>query len=116
MMRNLNRVRVVSSLEKRMLLDLKDIIARYDPQAEIVLYGSAARGQRQPDSDYDVLVITDRKLSSQEERDLDRDVYGLQLERGIVLSVMVYAQEQWHNPVFQASPYQKNVRKEGIIL
>ncbi len=115
-MRTLNRVRIVNSLDKIMLLDLKGIIAQYDPQAEIVLYGSAARGQRQPDSDYDVLVITERKLSSQEERFLDRDVYALQLERGIVLSVMVYAKEQWNNPVFQASPYQKNVMKEGIIL
>ena len=115
-MRRLNRVRVVNEIEKGMLLDLKDIIAHYDSQAEIVLYGSAARGQRRPDSDYDVVVITDRKLSPQEERDLDRDVYGLQLERGAVLSVMVYAKEQWMNPVFQASPYKRNVIREGIIL
>ncbi len=115
-MRNLSRVRVVSDLEKRMLLDLKDIVTKRDPQAELVLYGSAARGQRQPDSDYDVVVITDQKLSSQEERELHRDVCGLQLERGVVLSVMVYAREQWHNPVFQTSPYPKTVMKEGIVL
>ena len=115
-MRRLSRVRIISDLEKSMLLELKDIMARYDPEAEVVLYGSAARGQRQPDSDYDLLVITSRKLPSQEERDLDRAIYGLQLERGVVLSVMIHANEQWENPLLRASPYRKNVLKEGIIL
>jgi len=115
-MRKLSRAKVISDQEKDMLLALKHIIARYDSHAEIVLYGSAARGQRQPDSDYDLLVITSRKLTSHEERDLDRAVYELQLERGVVLSVMVYASEQWQNPILQASPYRKNVIKEGIVL
>ncbi|MHB9036613.1 MAG: nucleotidyltransferase domain-containing protein [Armatimonadota bacterium] len=115
-MRNLEKARVVSVIEKRMLFDLKDIVARYDSQAEIVLYGSTARGRRQPDSDYDLVVITSRKLSSHEERNLDRDVYGLQLEKGVVLSVIVYAKEQWQDPVLQVSPYRKNVMKEGIVV
>jgi len=34
----------------------------------------------------------------------------------VVLSVMVYASEQWQNPILQASPYRKNVIKEGIVL
>jgi predicted nucleotidyltransferase len=116
MMRTLNRVRVVSDLEKRILLELKAVVAQYSPNARIVLYGSAARGKRQPDSDYDILVITDSKLTSKDERDLDRDIYDIQVKWGVVLSVVVYAEEQWHNPILQASPYSKNVAKDGILL
>lgn len=115
-MRNLKRVRVISDIEKIMLLDLKKLVAQYDSRAEVVLYGSAARGQRQSDSDYDLVVITSRSLSSREERNLDRAVYDLQLERGVVLSVMVYANDQWQSPALMGSPYRKNVMKEGIVV
>ncbi len=33
-----------------------------DPKADIILYGSRARGDERPDSDWDILVLTDYKI------------------------------------------------------
>ena len=96
--------------------ELKAVVARLVPDAQVRLYGSAAKGKRTADSDYDVLVITQRKLSPSEIRELDGAVYGMQLEREVVLSVAVYAQEEWNSPVFRASPYRRNVLRYGVRL
>ncbi len=62
------------------------------------LYGSTARGERQPDSDYDLLVLTKRKLSHQEERMLHDAVYDVELRNDAVLSLVIYAREEWDHP------------------
>jgi predicted nucleotidyltransferase len=115
-MRKLSRCRRISEFDRQLMLDLKKIVESHVPDAEVILYGSAARGTREPDSDYDVLVLTPRKLSSKEEEELDAAVYHLQLEREVVLSAMVYAQTEWTHPIVLASPYRKNVIKDGIAL
>ena len=115
-MRNLKRVRKISEFDRQLLLDLKSIVESHVPGAEVILYGSAARGTRQPDSDYDVLIITPRKLSSREKEKLDAVVYHLELDREVVLSAMICAQEEWSRSIFGASPYRKNVVKDGIVL
>lgn len=115
-MRKLSRTRVINEPDRKLLLELKDIVTRHVPDAEIILYGSAARGARQPDSDYDVLVLTACQLSSDELRALDGAVYDLELVREAVLSMMVYSRDEWSRPLMQASPYRKNVMREGIVV
>jgi predicted nucleotidyltransferase len=115
-MRRLVRTRMINESDKRLMLQVKNVVTRLVPDAEIVLYGSTARGTREPDSDYDILVLTGRKLSSEEEASLDAAVYDVELESEVVLSLIVYAQEEWASPRLSPSPYRKNVMKEGIIV
>lgn len=115
-MRNLSKATTISESDKNLLLELKSVVTQLVPDARLVVYGSVARGARQPDSDYDVLVLTGRRLQSDEYRRLDRAIYDLQLEREAVLSVMVWSQAEWRNPVLKASPYRKNVMREGIAI
>ncbi|MDO8684644.1 MAG: nucleotidyltransferase domain-containing protein [Armatimonadota bacterium] len=115
-MRKLNRVRILSESDKQLLRDLKEIILRYVPNATVILYGSAARGEREPESDIDILVILDEPISSQERDDMRSDIYYLQLDRDVVLSVMVYSKDEWYSPIHLVSPYHKNVEKDGVLL
>ncbi|MCL5102565.1 MAG: nucleotidyltransferase domain-containing protein [Armatimonadetes bacterium] len=115
-MRKLSRVRKLSERDRQLLIDVKDVVMRFVPDAEVVLYGSVARGTATPESDYDIVVITGSKLSSCEERELDGAVYRLQLEREVVLSLMVYSREEWQRPMLRCSPYRKSVAKDGIVI
>ena len=56
-MKRLENVHVISQDDKRLLRELKDVVLRWAPDADLLLYGSAARGSRRPESDYDVLVL-----------------------------------------------------------
>ncbi len=45
---------------------IKAIAIGYFPDGEVMLFGSRSRNDASVDSDYDILIVTDRKLSSQE--------------------------------------------------
>jgi predicted nucleotidyltransferase len=47
---------------------IKEVARRHDPSARVILFGSYAEGRQRPDSDIDVLVITE--LASDEETQL----------------------------------------------
>lgn len=115
-MKRIDSVSRIGERDRRLLAELKQVVMRHIPDAQLALYGSTARGTAGPESDYDVLVLTRNKLSGVEEREVDRAVYSVQLENEIVLSVIIYTYDEWRNPVFRSSPYRKNVMREGIIL
>jgi len=81
----------------------------------VILFGSRARGQAEPDSDMDVLVIL-----AKVDPDIQREVHGLAadvwLEYGTFLSSLVWSQEHWRKVKgLQTSLYQ-NICRDGIEL
>jgi len=42
------------------LAAIREAVRELDPDAEVYLFGSVARGEARPDSDVDVLVVSDR--------------------------------------------------------
>jgi predicted nucleotidyltransferase len=49
--------------EKLALADIKRRVSALFPVHEYILFGSKARGDFEPESDVDLLIVTDRKLS-----------------------------------------------------
>jgi len=92
-------IAVLSQEDRDLLSELKGVVSRHVPDADILLYGSVARGTATTESDYDLLVIASRKLSRSEEDSLDADVYQLQLEQEVVFSVSVVASDEWEQPI-----------------
>ena len=101
---------------RSLLSDLRSIVRRHVPNASILLYGSVARGQCTPDSDYDILILTPKALSSSEEAPLRRAVYEMELEQDAVISLIVSTVDEWELPITRATPYYQNVTREGIAL
>jgi len=115
-MRRLNRVRILSESDKQLMLDLKSIIARFAPDAAVILYGSAARGKREPESDYDVLILLQAPIDKQTREDMRSAMYEIELEREIVISLMVSTLDEWNSPLRSVSPFHRNVEKDGVLL
>ncbi len=115
-MKRLEDITTLTEDEKQMLREVKAAVLRHEPNAEVILYGSAARGEHGPESDYDVLVLVDRRLSVEEEDEIDAAVYEVELARGAVLSVMFYATGEWGSALVLATPYRRNIEREGVAL
>jgi len=115
-MRRLDRVTTLSESEKKLLRDLKGVIERFVPNATVILYGSAARGEHGPESDYDVLILLDKPAPRQMLDEMRSAIYDLELDREAVLSVMTSTQDEWNSPLESVSPYHKNVEREGVLL
>jgi len=87
---------------------LKEILG--EDLVEVILFGSYARGDAREDSDVDVLVVVRRKLTLKEHDKLTEVTDRYVLERGIVVSLIVYpiSGKMKYDPLIQ------NVQAEGI--
>lgn len=95
---------------------IKTTIHRNDPNATAYLFGSRARGDNRPDSDWDILILVDNDEVTNEIDDKFRDdLYELELESGQVISTFIYPKNYWNNTLIY-SPLYKNILNEGILL
>jgi len=104
-------------MERKTILNkIKAGISEVDPEAEIYLYGSRARGDNREDSDWDILVITpQKKVTLNLETELRDPIYDIELESGQIISLLVYSELDWKNRM-PYSPLFSNVSKEGIKI
>ncbi|MFP4622537.1 MAG: nucleotidyltransferase domain-containing protein [Bacteroidales bacterium] len=72
---------------------ISGLIRRYidtiDPKAEVILYGSRARGDEHSESDWDILFLTDYPVDRETENKFRDKLYDLELETGEPLSIFV---------------------------
>ena len=100
----------------KLLKRCKKAIRQVVADADVILYGSRARGDANEYSDYDILVLIDGPVSiSLKERFVDQTL-SLELETGAVLTLMTYNRQQWDTPLYRAMPFRKNVDREGVLL
>ena len=95
---------------------IKDAAVALIPQGgRAILYGSRARGDARPDSDWDILVLLDKECITLE--DMDNITYPIR-ELGWNLNEMInpimFTEKEWKAKSF--TPFYKNVTKEGITL
>ena len=75
-----------------------------------------ARGTAGPESDWDILVLSERPVSAAEEEVVRKAVYSLELEHDVVLSLLIYAKQEWDEPGHRAMPFHEEVEREGVVL
>ncbi|MEW6556124.1 MAG: nucleotidyltransferase domain-containing protein [Elusimicrobiota bacterium] len=115
-MRQLSEIKVMTKDEQNLLTRCRKVIKNIEPSAEVILYGSRARGDASEEADYDLLVLVDGEVSLKREDLICRQLYPIELETGKVLSAIVHGRQQWNTPLYRAMPFHQNIEKEGIIL
>ncbi len=97
-------------------IKIADSIHSKDPNAEAYLFGSRARGNAKPESDWDILILVDEPIFSNKLDDKFRDdLYKLEIESGQVISLLIYPKKFWREKL-QSSPLYENVTREGIRM
>lgn len=102
---------VLAELEKQLRLIYGDKLKK------IVLYGSYARNDQDPDSDMDVMVLLD--MSEQEIKKRHDQVLDLVVELttryGIVVSIIENNHDYFYEWV-EVLPFFKNINSEGVEI
>lgn len=81
----------------------------------IVLYGSEARGTATPESDIDIAVFLNGRLTPRQEDLLSELIVDLDLKYDRVFSV-VDIDQQTYMMWRAAMPFYQNVDREGVVL
>lgn len=94
---------------------IKKNIEEIDPRAEVMLFGSRARGDEKKDSDWNLLILTDYPVSFQIEQRFRHHLFELELELGEAFSTFVYSKSDW-DMKHSVTPLYQNISKEGIRI
>jgi predicted nucleotidyltransferase len=96
--------------------ELRDHFARlYGPRlVRLVLFGSQARGDAEPGSDIDVLVVLESPVNAAEEAALTLNFRAeLSLRYNTVVSCIFMSAQRFEH---ERSPLLLNVRREGVTV
>ncbi|MDR2147594.1 MAG: nucleotidyltransferase domain-containing protein [Tannerella sp.] len=85
------------------------------PNEKVILFGSQARGDARPDSDWDLLVLLNKEKRSFIE---DYDQYGYPFSEigdkyGTFISVIIHTKNDWET---HPSLLKYNIEREGIEI
>jgi predicted nucleotidyltransferase len=113
-MMKLEEASAISIKDKGLLAEVKEVVQRFLPAAEVYLYGSVARGTHGSESDYDFLVVTDEPLTTGDEEVIWDAVFDVEMAHGVPISVQFCAKDEWQQ--HQSMPFYVEVRRDGIAL
>lgn len=94
---------------------IRTTVREKEPDAEIILYGSRARGDACEDSDWDLVIILNKPPMPHAERyTIAYDLWVKGQDLGEEINSLVYTKDHWRDA--PPSLFKYNVREEGIQL
>ncbi|MBD0287773.1 MAG: nucleotidyltransferase domain-containing protein [Flavisolibacter sp.] len=104
----------MSNQKQAILLQIKQAVLETDPGAEVILFGSQARGDSRPESDWDILIVTENEINKDYEEKVLQILLNLQLELEIDINYVMQTRGDWEQPT--AIPLYNEIKKEGVRL
>ena len=103
----MNKAKVISNI--------KAIAGKTLPAGStLLLYGSRARGDNRPDSDWDLLILLDKPSLTFRDYDYGYPFSELGWETGEEINAQVYSKQEWEG--YRFTPFYKNVEHDKIVL
>lgn len=101
---------------QQMLRLIKQNVHEVEPTAQVWLYGSRAKGTAREDSDWDVLVLSQKdKLTTKEEAHFMDHICDLMVYTGQAIQLFAYGLKDWHTR-HSITPFYQNIQSEAIQL
>jgi|SRR3990172_12975006 len=81
-----------------------------------VLFGSVTRNEADAESDTDLLILTEKKLSHYERHEITNIVCDINLEYDTNFTTIVVDMDSWENGMISVLPFHDEVERDGIVI
>ncbi|MBW2039888.1 MAG: nucleotidyltransferase domain-containing protein [Deltaproteobacteria bacterium] len=106
----------MNAIEKEVLGRFKALLLERIRLYKLILFGSRARGDADPYSDMDVVVILDDPLDEKARSDVSDCAWEAGFEHGIVIVPVVFSRNEWENGPERQSLLVQAVEAEGVPI
>ena len=103
-------------IRKDLLKEVKNAVQEIETGAEILLYGSRARGDSVDQSDWDFLILLEGKVNDKRTDQIRHRLYEIEWETGEVISSIIREKKEWNSRLYRSMPIHKVIEREGIVL
>ena len=103
-------------MNKQIFSEIQSLKRQLLPNERLILFGSQARGDAREDSDWDLLVLLDKK-GKHNWSDFEKYAYPfteIGWNYGVAINPRLYTQEEWNEG--EIFPFHKNVTHDGIVI
>ena len=101
--------------KNKILSEIKKAVLSVDSSAEVILFGSMARGDYKDDSDWDILILTNNKADRNYSRSLMKKLLLIELDKNIGISTIVRNKKDWQK-IYSITPFYNEIQKDGVVL
>ncbi|MBC7651684.1 MAG: nucleotidyltransferase domain-containing protein [Deinococcales bacterium] len=105
----------MTTQQTQILSQIKQSILAIDNNADVLLFGSRARGDFKEDSDWDILVLTENLVDNNLKRNISDNLFYLELDNAIAISTVIVNKKNWADN-FKGYPLFFEVKKDGFYI
>ena len=114
-MKTLSQIHL-SQEQRQGLSELRNALSGMFDVISITLFGSAARGEADPESDTDLLIVTGRALPRSVRHQITDIVFDINLRCGTNFSTLVVDRASWDAGLYSVLPLHDEIEKEGVLV
>jgi len=96
--------------------EIKRRVMERFPVVDFLLYGSAARGEADAESDLDLLIVTAHPLTRFRRHEITDIVFEVNLQFDTNFSSLVVDRESWETGVISVLPLKDEILRDGIRI
>ena len=102
--------------DEETLIKIKSIALQLFPGCKVILFGSRARLVHNIDSDYDILVVIDKTLSSEEKMPFRTQIRKTLLSYGILSDILIQSEQEISQKKQLTGHIVKTILQEGVAI
>lgn len=103
----------LTEIERKSVKEAARVLTSELPVTRVILFGSKARGDAEPDSDIDLLVLTSCPVTTKLRHEISDRIAEINLGNDVMMSSFVASEQDWAGGLIRYMLIHSNVEKDG---